>query len=145
MSYTVFFRASARKELNDCCDTYGTGLHDDIVGWLRGLAVAAERNDGALSIDLGSVLEDIADEVAAGAISRRWKYAVQKWRASNVWGKVKGFIAFLKTRRPPWELRSSICSFTFLERCRCEVHVYYEVDHVNRRIVVAKFDGLPGQ
>ena len=49
----------------------------------------------------------------------------------------------LSKRCPPWEFRASIHTFRFLGACTYEAVVFYEIDHVEKRIIVTTLD-VPG-
>ena len=49
----------------------------------------------------------------------------------------------LSLRCPPWEFRAAVKTFRFLGACSYEVMAFYEVDHVEKRIIITALD-LPG-
>jgi len=59
---------------------------------------------------------------------------------------VRAVIAVLRRRKAPWQLAVAVTWFSgIIGTLDAEVHVYYEVDHVRREMVIVKFTGLPGQ
>jgi hypothetical protein len=104
------------------------------------LGSAVERRDNSISIDLGYLL-DVVTNPQPGA----WSLSVRKWLRAPVREKVQALFAAIRKRCPPWEMRVSIASFSFLGVNSWEVHVYYEVDHAEGQVIVTRYDGLPGQ
>lgn len=146
MPYAIRYRRRAKEELARCCDTYGDELRGELYLWLQQLAEAAERKERSGSIDLDEILDDFGNVLETGLETiDNWRIVRQRFGQASFLEKVKAFVVFLKNRQPPWQVRSSIRHFTFLGRCSCEPVVFYEVDDVHRRIIIVKFDGLPGQ
>jgi hypothetical protein len=139
MSYAVRFRRRAKEELDRCCDIYGEELQHDLYKWLEYLGLTAERQEPSDSVDLLELLEEGLEEVETS------QHVWERFRDASFLEKIRAFVFFVRHQQPPWQLRSSVRHFTFLGQCSCEVMVIYEIDHLHRRVIITRFDGLPGQ
>jgi hypothetical protein len=139
MGYRVRYVRAAKKELDDCCRTYGEPLCGDIKRWLRRLANKAEARDDSESQDL---LEALKETISDDTVKHFW----HRWREASVVEKLKSLVITITNYKAAWRLRHSAKHFRFAgDACTCEVDVFYEIDDVNGCIVVRKFLGLPGQ
>jgi len=139
VSYSIRFFRRARAELDRCCEDYPT-FGQEILAWIRRIAAAEEAGDGSASIDIVDVVEEGLKDGGVG-----WKYAWRKWWEASPLDKIRAAYVAFKKRCPPWQLRLAVDWLLLLERMSFEVHIIYVADHVNKRIIITKFDGLPGQ
>ena len=141
MAYAIRYKPAARRQLDQCREDYPT-FAATVEAWLRGVATAAERQDEAISFELADLLE----LAASGAESSdAWALSLRNWLDASAKDKLKALVATLRKRCPPWQFRGSVAPLPFLDYSTCEVHAYYLVDHVEQRIIIALFKGLPGQ
>lgn len=142
-SYAIAFRKKARDEFNVACD-YSQDFCEQMNAWLSELAAACEsKADNQSTANMADMLDEIAD--ASESLSK-WKYILRKTNEASFWSKVRAFAFLIRNRKPPFEIRTSIRWFhRVLGVFNVEAHVYYEVDHVRKRIVIAAFSGLPQQ
>lgn len=141
--YSIRFRERAKRELADAVEIYGNEFRANCSTWLQDLAKNAQDKDEAGSIDLGSALSEGIEMIE---MKGAWKRSFQRfWKAAPL-EKLKALEFVLRQREPPWQFRSSAIWFgEILGVISAEIHVYYEVDHVQKSITITMFTGLPGQ
>ena len=142
MSYRIRFRARAKQELL-IAKQYGVEFSEELDSWLADIAEACHRRDSSISIDLIELLDEGTQAVEN---SSAWKQAWKRWRNAAPVEKLKALVVFLKKRCPPWELRATSKWFTgILGVFDCDIHAYFEVNHVAGEVVFTMFTGLPGE
>lgn len=111
--------------------------------WLNDIADSSARQSTSDSIDLFQLFEEGADLTENPGT---WKQMWRNWWAATPIDKVKTLITVLAKRCPPWQIRGTSRWFSgILGTFDCEVHAWYEVNHVDEEIIFAKFIGLPGE
>lgn len=140
MAYAIQYRLSARQSLNDCQATYGACLAGPVQEWLKRLAHEADGGTYRLSIDAWALFEAVANNPNPTA----WTRASKVWLNAPLMTKIRAIVAILSTRRPPWEFRAASETLQFLGTCSYEATVFYDIDHVERRIIVTTLDLPPG-
>jgi hypothetical protein len=142
MRYRIRFRTSAKEELLRA-KKYSMQFSQELDEWLEDIAASSHRRDALKSIDLLDLLEqgiNIAENLSP------WKSVWKKWWKAAPIEKVKALITVLKKRCPPWQLRATSKWFSgILGAFDCEVHAYFEVNHVDGEVIFTKFAGLPGE
>lgn len=140
MAYRMGFAKRARRELDECCCTYGESLRSDLWSWLQDVAANSETGNTLDSVDVIEMMDE-----ALNPNEGQWRYALRRWRHAPLLEKFRAAVATLKKRCPPWQLRFTARWFTVLGQFDCEVRLHYVVDHVHKRVIFTLFDGLPGQ
>lgn len=138
-AYTIVYRKKAKIEFAKFEDIYGNDVSKMILDWLGTLAQEAERKQYKISFDAKTLLEMIENEPNPD----RWGKAFERWLNESTRSKIKAILTVLSSRRPPWEFRRSEFAMRFLDYCRYDAEVYYEIDHVEKRIIITAID-LPG-
>lgn len=142
MRYRIRFRRRAKEELSRA-KQYSSQFSHDLDEWLSDIASSVENRSSTQSIDVVDILEK---GINASGNPGPWTAAWAKWWQATPIDKVRAVIAFLKTRSPPWELRATAKWFTgILGAFDCEVHAYFEVNHVDGEVIFTQFTGLPGE
>jgi hypothetical protein len=139
MAYRLRYEAEAKAEIQEAKDTYPGSFAAAVNAWLLLLAAEAEGGTYPLSLDAEDWLE-----AAEGAIESRRHLWNKFWEVGSR-DKVRALIAFVKKRRPPWELRTATKPFTIPGDSCHEVTAVYEVNHVEKEIRFRMFVGLPAQ
>lgn len=140
MAYKVEFRRRAKKEFQDAAH-YTSEFREGLSRWLTEIAVREELNSPSGSIGMDEVIERLQSDVLADS-----RYALEKWKEASLVEKLAAIYYMIVRREFPWELRFTVRWFYgILGAFDCEVHAYYEVDHVKKRVVFTMFTGLPGQ
>jgi hypothetical protein len=140
MPYKVRFRESAKEEYETCCKTY-PNIRDILSAQLEALADEAEKNKHESSLDLNKILPEDIDDLKRLVNGSDIKLSWEKFKESGFWEKIKACLIIVKKRRPPWELRCSDFLFTYSEIVPFEFLIVYELDHVNKELVVTLLDG----
>lgn len=140
MAYAIRFKSRARQELDQCCECYGETFRREIWDWLKRIAQAAESANDEVLLDIASVIEEGLRDAG-----KSWKHAWREWWSASLPDKVRAAYVVFKKWCPPWQMKLAVEWFTVIGRFDCEIHAYVVVDHVEKRIIIAKFDGLPGQ
>ena len=140
MRYAIRFRARTKEEFMRA-RKYSAEFGKDLDAWLTDIANAATRGAQSDSVDFLKLLEEGAE------ISQpTWKETWKKWWAATPMKKIHSLLVVLRKRTLPWQLRATSRWFGgILNAFDCEIHAYYEVDHVNQQVVFVKFTGLPGE
>lgn len=139
MAYAIRYRKRARKALDNCCGIYGQSLAEPLHKWLSRLAAEAQGRKHTISIDGRTLIETIANHPDP----EMWTSAGRRWFEAPIVAKIKAIGVLLSKRCPPWEFRASVKTFRFLGPCTYEAIVFYEIDHVERRIIITTLD-VPG-
>ncbi len=143
--YRIRFRESARDEFQYAKDY---GLAERIVDWLKNLAESAERGRNINAIDFRTFLEEGIESLEAepGTLESNWKTSLRRfWEVENI-DKLRALLHVVRHRSAPWQMAASVAWFGgILGHLDAEVHVYYEIDHVEKQLVVVMLTGLPGQ
>ena len=135
MAYSYPFRRSAAAEYDACCNIYS--CHSVLHALFREIADAAQQQDTGKSVDAIEVLDQMQN-------LSQWNYSWRRFQAANGLQRLTALLQLLKSRRPPWELRMWPASLVFLDGIfRREVHIYYEINHSAKQVVITKFVGLP--
>jgi hypothetical protein len=143
MPYDIRYQRDAKADLDSALGTYGADFQADMMGWLAQLAKEAEAKEHTLSLDFEQVLGTL--EQVASSTTGSWQHSWRRFKGATWATRARAILALVRLRKPPWELRASRHWFHVLGSFNAEVFVYFEVDHVNKRIIVRLFDGLPGQ
>jgi hypothetical protein len=142
MTYAIRYRSHARRELDFYNAPYDDEYRQTVYAWFSHLALEAESRAYHFSIDA----KDLLDQLEQGANPGNWPGVWKIWQQASWLTKLRALLFVVKQRCPPWEFRSALMTFSVLSGVfPCEVHAWYEVDHLERRIVFTKFTGLPGQ
>jgi hypothetical protein len=126
--------------LSEAQTTYGGEFREETNGWLSALAAEAETRDSSLSIDFAEAIE-----AALSTEPRSWGHSLRNWFKAPIADKVRAILAAIRKRCPPWEMRAAVRWFTVISAFDSEIVAYYEVDHVKKRMIFRRFEGLPGQ
>lgn len=140
MAYKQCYERTSKDELESSCSIYGGTFSSHIHEWLSELANDELCKNDVEAIDFSSLVE-----IAATSPPSSWKQSWRRFLNANLVEKFKAILSFIKNRRLPWELRVAQRRFTVITTFQVEVVVFYELDHVNKRIIFRLFDGLPGQ
>lgn len=140
MAYSIGFTERAKRELDECCNTYGETLRTDLWTWLHQLAANSETGDELDSLDVLELMDEASTQDEG-----QWRYSLRRWWQATLLDKLKAAVVILKKHCPPWQLRFTVRWLTVLGRFNCEVHLHFVVDHVHKRVIFVLFDGLPGQ
>ncbi|MDA1052998.1 MAG: hypothetical protein O3C40_21300 [Planctomycetota bacterium] len=140
MAYRLCFYKRARRELDECCQTYGDNLRTELWNWLRDIATAADTGSEIGSVDIIDLLDEGLSQDAS-----QWSQALKRWWNATPVEKIKATLVLLRKRCPPWQARFTVRWITVLGQFPCEIHAHYIVDHVNKQVILTLFDGLPGQ
>lgn len=140
MAYSILLERSAREELHEAQEGYGTDFREATEQWLHRLATEAETRDYELSADLVEWAESVL-----GTAPSSWGHSWRRWLSSRFGDQLRALLTLARKRCPPWELRTSVERFTVLGFFPAEVLVHFEVDHVDKRVIFRQFLGLPGQ
>jgi hypothetical protein len=141
--YDIRYERAAKAELEAALGTYDAEFGGTVMRWLADLASEAQARGHSLSTDFEDLLATAEQVVRESGGS--WGLSWQRFREAGWVQRVRAVIALVRNRKPPWELRASRRLFRVLDAFGTEVLVFYEVDHVGKRIVIRLFDGLPGQ
>lgn len=142
MCYRIRFRRRAMDELC-CARAYGETFSAALDEWVADIAADTSQRDTSRSFDVLTLFEDVLN---AAANPTPWKAAWMTWCQATPLEKIQALVILLRRRCPPWELRVTSRWFRgVLGVLDCEVHAYYEVNHVKQEVVFTKFDGLPGE
>jgi hypothetical protein len=139
LAYAIRYRKRARVALDNCSAIYGGALAGPLHRWLGQLAAEAQGGVYVISLDAQSALETIANHPDP----EKWVSAGRRWLEAPILAKIKAIGVLLTKRCPPWEFRAAVKSFRFLGACTYEVMAFYEVDHVEGRIIITALD-VPG-
>jgi len=143
--YRIRFKEDAKDEFQFAKDY---GLAERVVNWLQHLAESAEQRRNTNAIDFHDFLKDVdALEHALGdAPTTNWKLSYSRFKAAELHNKIRALLHIVGRRSAPWQFQASVTWFgDILGHLDAEVHVLYEVDHVNKQITILMFTGLPGQ
>ena len=132
MAYDIKYRTGAKKDANYLRSTYGQNFSDELDRRLQLLAEAAEKKDDSQSIDGLEALSQL-DEIPTD--SSQWRYSLRKLRESDYPTRLRAIVVLLRKKCPPWEFRFSSHMMKLLDRISHEVQFYYEIDHVDRRVI----------
>jgi hypothetical protein len=143
MAYRIQSRKRAKQEKETYVNDYDVQFKAAFESWLVDLAKAAEKKDQSLSsIDATELFEIFSNDVQSGAWTRAWR----RWQQSPWKEKALALWVVISKRSPPWQFRAAAKVFSVLDGVfSTEVHVLYEVDHINKVIIITKYSGLPGQ
>ncbi len=139
MAYAIRYRKRARVALDNCGEIYGASLAAPLHKWFGRLAAEAQGQNYTISLDAKTFLETVADNLDP----EKWAGAGRRWLDAPILAKVKAIGVLLSKRCPPWEFRASVKAFRFLGSCTYEATVFYEIDHVEKRIIITALD-VPG-
>jgi hypothetical protein len=139
LAYAIRYRKRARAALDNCHGIYGASLAGPLHKWLGRLAAEAQGRNHIISVDAKTFLETIANNPDPG----KWAGAGRRWLDAPALAKIKAIGVLLSKRCPPWEFRASVKTFRFLGACTYEATVFYEIDHVEERIIITALD-VPG-
>jgi len=139
LAYAIRYRKRARTALDNCRGIYGASLTGPLHKWLSQLAAEAQGQTYTISFDAKTFLETVANHPNL----EKWATAGRRWLDAPVLAKVKAIGVLLSKRCPPWEFRASVKTFRFLGACTYEAVVFYEIDHVEKRIIITALD-VPG-
>ena len=132
MAYDIKYRKRAKNEVNYLRSTYGQNFSDELDRRLQVLAEAAEKMDYSQSIGgLESLLQ--LDELPP--TSSAWGYSLRRFRESGFRDRLHALVVILRKKCPPWEFRFASYVLPLLDRIPCEVQFFYEIDHVERRLI----------
>lgn len=140
MAYGVRFKSRAKEELDEACACYGETFRTDLWSWLNRIAEGVESGDDSVALDIGSVLEEGLCEGG-----KSWKHSWRKWWSESMVTKIRAAYTVVRKWCPPWELKLAVQWFPVIGQLECEIHAYFIIDHVEKRIIIVKFEGLPGQ
>jgi len=138
--YRIFFERHAWDELSQAQEDYGTEFREGTDQWLRQLATEAETRDYELSVDLVEWTNSVLSSSPSS-----WGHSWHRWLGSRFGVQLRALLTLAKKRCPPWELRTSPERFTVLGCITVDVLVHFEVDHIDKRVIMRQFLGLPGQ
>ncbi|TWT89323.1 hypothetical protein [Neorhodopirellula pilleata] len=143
--YQIKLRSKAASEIQLAKEYF---FFDRVTHWLKQLADEAEHGESHMSGDLDEFLHAI-NEVERSADDFRkghWTESFRRFRDATVMDRIRMLLVSLRRREPPWRMAVAVTWFTgILDSLDAEVHVFYEIDHLNRLIIINKFTGLPGQ
>jgi hypothetical protein len=139
LAYAIRYRKRAKIALDNCCQIYGPSLAEPLHRWLAHLAAEAQGRKYSISLDGKTFFETIANNPDP----EKWIGTGRRWLDASAVAKIKAIGVLLTKRCPPWEFRAALKTFRFLGQCTYEVMAFYEVDHVEKRIVITTFD-VPG-
>tara|TARA_R110002049_G_scaffold4601_5_gene32152 strand:+ start:220358 stop:220801 length:444 start_codon:yes stop_codon:yes gene_type:complete len=145
MVYRIRIKESAKPDFQFAKDY---GLAERVVAWLNELAEEAEVRRGTKAIDFTDFLEDVAaiENVLTEPIAPSWKLSYRRFCKANFASKLRALLHCVRRQSAPWRIQATVTWFAgILGHLEAEVHVLYEVDHVNKQIIVLMFTGLPGQ
>jgi len=135
MRYRIRYRARAKAELKSEVRVYGQHFDKQINDWLADLSELPESDS---SIDVQDVMEQFEKS--------SWQESFKYFRNRGYWEQLKAAVEVMLKRRPPLEVRGSMRWIELImDSLPTEIQIYYQVDHVNKQLIVVKFDGFPGQ
>jgi hypothetical protein len=140
MAYRVKYHREAKSSLDAAQHDYGPTFRQETNAWLSELVSEAERGNHSLSVDAKELLEAAAD-ADPQSLRRSWK----RWLSAPALDKLRALLVIVRKRCPPWELRAAPRLFSVVDSFSCEIVAFYEIDHVEGRVIFRHFDGLPGQ
>jgi hypothetical protein len=65
----------------------------------------------------------------------KWLKAVEKLKKASPLIALKALLAAVRNRAPPWEFRFSSATFELVAGVWADIHAWFEVDHVEKRVV----------
>ena len=145
MAFTVSYRSRARTELKACAAMLGPAFLVSVEAWLQKLADEAEQNKQNHSDDAHKFLTELG-----GAVDAVPEMGLSRWLTEGMREKVLAVLVTLRDRTPPWGF--SMAEEVFLipntkssipPDSPGVVAVCYEVDRINKRIIVTMFPELP--
>lgn len=147
MAFVVRYRRRARLELNACATNLGTEFLKSVESWLQDLADEAEQNEHSLSEDARDLLTALENDPKAAIPFTGWN----RWLSEGIHEKIVALMIVIRDRCAPWEFRMAMQVFLIPNPVSdmpadspAIVSAFYELDRVNRRIVVTAFPELPG-
>jgi len=122
--------------------------------WLQDLADEAEQKENSISTDAKEFLTNAKQFIESLGINEAVKVpriGVERWLEEGAREKFLAILVLLRERCSPWEIRIAMEAFLISKSgsyassdSPAIVSVFYEIDRVNRRIVVLAFPDLPG-
>ncbi|MCA9262374.1 MAG: hypothetical protein KDA60_00935 [Planctomycetales bacterium] len=141
MGYIVKFHREARRELDNSKATYGEKFSVDMDAWIARIANSSTSHVKQGELDFSLLLEE-GISTDANTWRENWR---RMWADAGLAGKAKFVLATMRRRQLPLQIRVTQRWFTgILGQFDCEVEVYYEINHVEKRVTFIKFSGLPG-
>lgn len=143
--YRIRFREQAAEEIDLARQYY---FFERVHEWLKELAQEAAAGTTSMSGNFEEFLStlDQLEQLSTGVANGHWAESFRRFRDATAMERLRALLVVLRQRRAPWQMAIAVTWFSnILETLDAEVHVFYEIDHVNRMIVVNKFTGLPGQ
>jgi hypothetical protein len=140
MPYAILYQVDAKADLEANLADYGTKFREDVTAWITELATKAEAGDYSLSFDYLELVD-----AALETESKSWRHSIRRFVQANAKERFWAFIAFIRHRRPPWELRAVSRAFWVVDAFPCQITAFVEINHSEKRIVFRHFKGLPSQ
>jgi hypothetical protein len=147
MAYGSIIAPAAKEALRACFRSYNQ--RDPMLAWLKGLVRMAEIDEcDRVSMDLGVWLEGLTEmpvprsdlQLDAPNLEATWMF----FRKSGFLKKTQTWVEILKGRRPVQSWYTTQV-FSYLTGAIIErVAVYYEVNHVDKKVIFRAFANLPG-
>ena len=143
MGYKLRFERKAKAELEASCSVYLAEFSKEIRQWLSTLASEASEGKYLISQDFTQILEDVLDDEHFDPQS--WVGSWRRFLQASAKEKVKALYVAVTRFKPPWQTRVAEQQFSVLGIFSTDVKVIYQLDHVNKHMIVRMFFGLPGQ
>ncbi len=133
MAYKRKFVASARAEFDWLSRDYDDDFARELELWLFGLVRDAENRDWSTSLDASEILQDLLGDGSKQETTLQRN--LKRLRSATAIERLKALLAVIRRRCPPWQFRTASRWFKILGSISVEIEVYYEIDHVEERVI----------
>lgn len=138
MAYHRKYVVSARAEYDWLTRNYGGDFSRELDLWLDGLIQDAEHRDWSTSLDATEILEELLGDGTRPETTLQRN--LRRLRSATVMERLRAILVVVRRRCPPWQFRTASRWFVLLGSIPVEIEVYYEVNHVDGRVIFTSIE-----